>query len=51
MAGEVQSWGRNQNGQLGFGTTEDSLLPQKIQAFEVKKSICQNLHIGRSTSY
>ncbi|KAG2572219.1 ultraviolet-B receptor UVR8-like [Panicum virgatum] len=34
MAGEVQSWGRNQNGQLGLGTTEDSLLPQKIQAFE-----------------
>ncbi|CAO2035153.1 unnamed protein product [Urochloa humidicola] len=34
MDGEVQSWGRNQNGQLGLGTTEDSLLPQKIQAFE-----------------
>ncbi|KAG8064559.1 hypothetical protein GUJ93_ZPchr0004g39967 [Zizania palustris] len=34
MAGEVQSWGRNQNGQLGLGTTEDSPLPQKIQAFE-----------------
>lgn len=34
MEGEVQSWGRNQNGQLGLGTTEDSLVPQKIQAFE-----------------
>lgn len=34
MMGEVQSWGRNQNGQLGFGTNEDSLAPQKIQAFE-----------------
>ncbi|PIA47632.1 hypothetical protein AQUCO_01400330v1 [Aquilegia coerulea] len=34
MDGEVQSWGRNQNGQLGLGTTEDSLLPQKIQAFQ-----------------
>ncbi|CAA6660402.1 unnamed protein product [Spirodela intermedia] len=34
MEGKVQSWGRNQNGQLGLGTTEDSLLPQKIQAFE-----------------
>ncbi|CAK7354710.1 unnamed protein product [Dovyalis caffra] len=32
--GEVLSWGRNQNGQLGLGTTEDSLLPQKIQAFQ-----------------
>ncbi|CAL9173745.1 unnamed protein product [Musa hybrid cultivar] len=34
MNGEVQSWGRNQNGQLGLGTTEDSLIPQKIQAFQ-----------------
>uniref|UniRef100_J3LY24 RCC1-like domain-containing protein n=1 Tax=Oryza brachyantha TaxID=4533 RepID=J3LY24_ORYBR len=34
MAGGGESWGRNQNGQLGLGTTEDSLLPQKIQAFE-----------------
>ncbi|XP_047330101.1 ultraviolet-B receptor UVR8 [Impatiens glandulifera] len=32
--GEVQSWGRNQNGQLGLGTTEDSLVPQKIEAFK-----------------
>ncbi|XP_031486010.1 ultraviolet-B receptor UVR8 isoform X2 [Nymphaea colorata] len=32
--GDVQSWGRNQNGQLGLGNTEDSLIPQKIQAFE-----------------
>ncbi|GKV00633.1 hypothetical protein SLEP1_g13298 [Rubroshorea leprosula] len=34
MEGGVQSWGRNQNGQLGLGTTEDSLVPQKIQAFQ-----------------
>ncbi|KAL3528160.1 hypothetical protein ACH5RR_012816 [Cinchona calisaya] len=34
MQGEVQSWGRNQNGQLGLGTTEDSLVPQKIGAFQ-----------------
>ncbi|PNT68828.1 hypothetical protein BRADI_3g45740v3 [Brachypodium distachyon] len=33
-AGQVHSWGRNQNGQLGLGNTEDSLLPQKIHAFE-----------------
>ncbi|XP_022841811.1 ultraviolet-B receptor UVR8-like [Olea europaea var. sylvestris] len=34
MKGEVLSWGRNQNGQLGLGTTEDSLLPQKIEGFQ-----------------
>ncbi|XP_057972443.1 ultraviolet-B receptor UVR8 isoform X2 [Malania oleifera] len=34
IEGDVQSWGRNQNGQLGLGTTEDSLVPQKIQAFQ-----------------
>ncbi|KAK7247605.1 hypothetical protein RIF29_42491 [Crotalaria pallida] len=31
---EVLSWGRNQNGQLGLGTTEDAPLPQKIQTFQ-----------------
>uniref|UniRef100_A0A6N2LMR8 Aminotransferase class I/classII large domain-containing protein n=1 Tax=Salix viminalis TaxID=40686 RepID=A0A6N2LMR8_SALVM len=30
----LQFWGRNQNGQLGLGTTEDFLVPQKIQAFQ-----------------
>ncbi|KAI4385198.1 hypothetical protein MLD38_003251 [Melastoma candidum] len=34
MDGEVHSWGRNQNGQLGLGSTEDSLLPQNINAFK-----------------
>ncbi|KAL5564000.1 hypothetical protein UlMin_033747 [Ulmus minor] len=34
MEGEVQSWGRNQNGQLGLSSNEDSLVPQKIQAFQ-----------------
>ncbi|KAG9147843.1 hypothetical protein Leryth_003445 [Lithospermum erythrorhizon] len=33
MEGELHSWGRNQNGQLGLGTTEDSLVPQRIDAF------------------
>ncbi|AET04805.2 chromosome condensation regulator RCC1 repeat protein [Medicago truncatula] len=27
-------WGRNQNGELGLGTTKDSHVPQKILAFE-----------------
>ncbi|XP_071722519.1 ultraviolet-B receptor UVR8-like [Rutidosis leptorrhynchoides] len=34
MEGEVLSWGRNQNGQLGLGTSEDSPVPQKIQSFQ-----------------
>ncbi|XP_074307934.1 ultraviolet-B receptor UVR8-like isoform X2 [Silene latifolia] len=34
MDGEVTSWGRNQNGQLGLNSTEDSLIPQKIQTFQ-----------------
>ncbi|EFJ17371.1 hypothetical protein SELMODRAFT_179009 [Selaginella moellendorffii] len=32
--GEVYSWGRNQNGQLGLGDTDDSLVPHKLLAFE-----------------
>ncbi|XP_042494546.1 ultraviolet-B receptor UVR8-like isoform X7 [Macadamia integrifolia] len=34
IEGEVQSWGRNQNGQLGLGHSEDSLFPQKVEAFQ-----------------
>eukprot|EP00897_Mesotaenium_endlicherianum_P004127 jgi/Mesen1/3742/ME000204S03010 len=33
-SGEVYSWGRNQNGQLGLGHNEDSLVPQKVQSFD-----------------
>ncbi|KAH7278303.1 hypothetical protein KP509_38G035100 [Ceratopteris richardii] len=32
--GDVKSWGRNQNGQLGLGHTEDCLIPCTIQAFQ-----------------
>jgi alpha-tubulin suppressor-like RCC1 family protein len=31
----LHSWGRNQNGQLGLGHTEDVLVPHKVTAFEV----------------
>ncbi|KAG9131684.1 hypothetical protein Leryth_009413 [Lithospermum erythrorhizon] len=34
MEGHLRSWGRNQNGQLGLGTTEDCLIPQSIEAFQ-----------------
>ncbi|KAL1326783.1 hypothetical protein AAHE18_13G253000 [Arachis hypogaea] len=37
--GEVLSWGRNQNGQLGLGTANDSLVPQKVQEFQGEKMI------------
>ena len=30
--GELFSFGRNQNGQLGVGTTEDGLSPQRVVA-------------------
>lgn len=32
--GEVYSWGRNQNGQLGLGHHDDSLRPQKVPTFQ-----------------
>ncbi|KAK2965108.1 hypothetical protein RJ640_026118 [Escallonia rubra] len=35
--GPAGFWGRNQNGQLGLGSTEDSLVPQRIEAF---KGVC-----------
>lgn len=35
-AGEVYSFGRNQNGQLGTGTLTDALVPQLITALQVR---------------
>ncbi|CAK9867327.1 unnamed protein product [Sphagnum jensenii] len=32
--GDVFSWGRNQNGQLGLGHTDDCNIPQKVLAFQ-----------------
>eukprot|EP00850_Spirogloea_muscicola_P008974 SM000049S16745 [mRNA] locus=s49:427660:430897:- [translate_table: standard] len=32
--GEVHGWGRNQNGQLGLGDTEDSLVPRTLPGFD-----------------
>ncbi|GBG86585.1 hypothetical protein CBR_g41650 [Chara braunii] len=35
------SWGRNQNGQLGLGHNEDSLVPQRVEAFESLAQGCK----------
>lgn len=46
-AGEVFSFGRNQNGQLGTGTDVDSLIPQRVTALEVRghcKACCCAVH-------
>lgn len=32
--GEVHSWGRNQNGQLGLGNNEDAHVPRKVAALQ-----------------
>jgi alpha-tubulin suppressor-like RCC1 family protein len=32
--GDVFSWGRNQNGQLGLGCTDACNMPQKVLAFQ-----------------
>jgi len=32
--GRLQTWGRNQNGQLGLGNTADSVLPETVTALE-----------------
>lgn len=33
--GELYAFGRNQNGQLGIGSTNDALLPQHVEALKV----------------
>lgn len=33
--GELFSFGRNQNGQLGLGTTKDAILPQPVESLRV----------------
>ncbi len=34
-AGELLSFGRNQNGQLGLGSTQDAIVPQPVEALKV----------------
>jgi alpha-tubulin suppressor-like RCC1 family protein len=34
-SGELFSFGRNQNGQLGLGTTSDAITPQPVEALKV----------------
>lgn len=36
-AGDLYSFGRNANGQLGHGTTDDSLAPRLIEALKVRQ--------------
>ena len=37
-AGELYTFGRNSNGQLGHGTTDDSLAPRLVEALKVRSS-------------
>lgn len=37
--GEVYSFGRNVSGQLGLGTTADSLVPRRVEALAGKKVV------------
>lgn len=38
--GELWSFGRNQNGQLGLGSIQDSLSPQLVAALQVRAAAC-----------
>lgn len=35
--GALYSFGRNQNGQLGLGTTEDAFAPRRVEALAVRR--------------
>ena len=35
-AGELYTFGRNSNGQLGHGSTDDSLAPRLVEALKVR---------------
>ena len=39
-SGELYSFGRNQNGQLGLGTTSDAITPQPVEALKVCLPCC-----------
>ena len=39
-AGELLSFGRNQNGQLGLGSTQDAIVPQPVEALKVSSLPC-----------
>lgn len=42
-AGELYTFGRNSNGQLGHGSTDDSLAPRLVEALKVR---CTRLAVG-----
>jgi alpha-tubulin suppressor-like RCC1 family protein len=42
--GELFSFGRNQNGQLGLGTTSDAILPQPVESLKVTFCPCALHH-------
>lgn len=37
--GDLYSFGRNQNGQLGLGHTDDTFTPTMVDAFKVRHSV------------
>jgi len=47
--GELYSFGRNTNGQLGHGSTDDSLVPRLVEALKVRSGgLFQQLFIVRA---